>query len=182
MCVCIGLHCTYPVRFFLHPLWLQWCQLTALYISRRSYRKTACCYINLWHINGATVSFPECWGLLFWFCCMTLLGWVPEENLAESGSNVKSAAESRTEWEKPQKSAWCSLKKKKRYDGYSVSSHLMARLIMGSDLTFRSRFVNVCQHIILLVSQILNNQWHILLCDSLRMPFELGVVGDKHDT
>lgn len=30
---------------------------------------------------------------------MTLLGWVPEENLAESGSNVKSAAESRTERE-----------------------------------------------------------------------------------
>lgn len=114
MCVCIGLHCTYPVRFFSHPPWLQWCQLTALYISRRSYRKIACHYINLWHINGAMVSFPECWALLFWFCCMTLLGWVPEENLAESGSNVKSAAESRTEWEKPQKSAWCSLKKKKK--------------------------------------------------------------------
>lgn len=47
---------------------------------------------------------------------MTLLGCVPVENLAETGSNVKSAVESRTEEE--------SLKRKldvltKRYDGTS---------------------------------------------------------------
>lgn len=48
-------------------------------------------------INKVTVWLLRSWVLLFWFCCMTLLGCVPEENLAESGSNVKSAAESRTE-------------------------------------------------------------------------------------
>lgn len=43
---------------------------------------------------------------------MTLLGCVPVEILAETGSNVKSAVESGTEQEKPQKEAWCSPKKR----------------------------------------------------------------------
>lgn len=38
---------------------------------------------------------PERRALLFWFFSMTLLGWVPVESLAETGSNVKLAGESR---------------------------------------------------------------------------------------
>ncbi|MED6262524.1 hypothetical protein ATANTOWER_020978 [Ataeniobius toweri] len=38
--------------------------------------------------------------LLFWFFSMTLLGCVPVESPAETGSNVKSAVESRTKWER----------------------------------------------------------------------------------
>lgn len=64
----------------------------------------------------------------------------------------------------------------------SLSPRFMISLIMVSDLTFRNRFVNVRRHIILLVSQTLNNEWHILLCDSLGMPFELHVATDKHNT
>lgn len=50
---------------------------------------------------------------------MTLLGCVPEENLAETGSNVKSAVESRTEQENL-KRRLDVLKKKKRYHGNSI--------------------------------------------------------------
>lgn len=64
----------------------------------------------------------------------------------------------------------------------SLSPRFMISLIMVSDLTFRNRFVNVRRHIILLVSQTLNNELHILLCDSLGMPFELHVATDKHNT
>lgn len=64
----------------------------------------------------------------------------------------------------------------------SLSPRFMISLIMVNDLTFRNRFVNVRRHIILLVSQTLNNEWHILLCDSLGMPFELHVATDKHNT
>lgn len=63
-----------------------------------------------------------------------------------------------------------------------LSPRFTISLIMESDLTFRKRFVNLCRHIILLVSQILNNERHILLCDSLGMPFELHVATDKHNT
>lgn len=44
--------------------------------------------------------FPEWRALLFWFFGMTLLGCVPVESLAETGSNVKSAVESRAKWER----------------------------------------------------------------------------------
>lgn len=64
----------------------------------------------------------------------------------------------------------------------SLSPRFMISLIMVSDLTFRNRFVNVRWHIILLVSQTLKNEWHILLCDSLGMPFKLHVATDKHNT
>lgn len=57
-------------------------------------------YINLLSINRVSFAFISgVRALLFWFCCMTLLGCVPVENLAETGSNVKSAVESRTEQE-----------------------------------------------------------------------------------
>lgn len=64
----------------------------------------------------------------------------------------------------------------------AASSHFVISVIIVSDLTFRNRFVNVRRHIILLVRQTLNNQWRILLCDSLGMPFELHVATDKHFT
>lgn len=66
------------------------------------------------------VSYTEWRALLFWFCCMTLLGCVPVENLAETGSNVKSAVESRTEQESLKRRLDVLKKKKKRYDGYSI--------------------------------------------------------------
>lgn len=111
---------------------------------------------------------------------MTLLGWVPEENLPESGSNVKSAAESRTEQQNLKRVLDVRLYGWKKVRQLAASPHSVISLIFVSDLTFRNRFVNVCQHIILLVSQTLNNQWRILLCDSLGMPSELHVATDEH--
>lgn len=46
---------------------------------------------------------------------MTLLGCVPVENLAETGSNVKSAVESRTEKESLKRRL--DVLKNERYDG-----------------------------------------------------------------
>lgn len=133
-------------------------------------------------INEGTVWFLWSWALLFWFCCMTLLGWVPEENLAESGSNVKSAAESRTEQQNLKRVLDVRLYGWKKVQQLAASPHFAISLIIVSDLTFRNRFVNVRRHIILLVSQTLNNQWRILLCDLLGMPFELHVAKDEHST
>lgn len=53
---------------------------------------------------------------------MTLLGWVPEENLVESGSNVKSAAESRTEQENLKRVLDVRLYRGKRYESYQPLS------------------------------------------------------------
>lgn len=113
---------------------------------------------------------------------MTLLGWVPEENLAESGSNVKSAAESRTEEQNLKRVLDVRLYGWKKVRQLAASPRSVISLIIASDLTFRNRFVNVRRHIILLVSQTLNNPWCILQCDSLAMPFELYVASDELST
>lgn len=54
---------------------------------------------------------------------MTLLGCVPVENLAETGSNVKSAVESRTEQERLKKRL--DVLKKKGMMVTAYSCHLM---------------------------------------------------------
>lgn len=75
---------------------------------------------------------------------MTLLGCVPVENLAETGSNVKSAVESRTEQESLKRRLDVLKKKKKRrYDDNSIFFWFDDSFIIWTDLPFKNRFVNV---------------------------------------